>query len=52
MTKFRCIKGCVDVPVGTIIVGVLEGIHICLTEDSTVRDSDNNPYFVEGEMVH
>lgn len=51
MTKFRCIKGSVDVPVGTIIVGELEGERICLTEDSTVRDSDNNPYFVEGEMV-
>ena len=51
MTKFRCIKGSVDVPVGTIIVGELEGERICLTEDSTVRDSDNNPYFVEGERV-
>lgn len=51
MTKFRCIKGSTDVPVGTIIVGELEGERICLTEDSTVRDVDNNPYFVEGETV-
>lgn len=51
MTKFRCIKGCVDVPVGTIIVGVLEGIHICLTEDSTVTDNDNNPFFEKGEII-
>lgn len=51
MTKFRCIKGSVDVPIGTIIVGELEGERIRLTEDSTVRDADNNPYFVEGERV-
>ena len=51
MTKFRCIKGSVDVPVGTIIVGVLEGIHIRLTEDSTVTDNDNNPFFEKGEIV-
>lgn len=51
MTKFRCIKGSVDVPVGTIIVGELEGERIRLTEDSTVRDSDNNPYFDKGETV-
>ena len=51
MTKFRCIKGSVDVPVGTIIVGKLEGERIRLTEDSTVRDSANNPYFDKGETV-
>lgn len=51
MTKFRCIKGSAAVPVGTIIVGELEGERIRLTEDSTVRNADNNPYFVEGEMV-
>ena len=51
MTKFRCIKGSAAVPIGTIIVGELEGERIRLTEDSTVRNADNNPYFVEGEMV-
>lgn len=51
MTKFRCIKGSADVPVGTIIVGELEGERICLTEDSTVKDNDNNPYFEKGELV-
>ena len=51
MTKFRCIKGSAAVPVGTIIVGELEGERIRLTEDSTVRNADNIPYFVEGEMV-
>lgn len=51
MAKFRCIKGSADVPVGTIIVGELEGERICLTEDSTVKDNDNNPYFEKGELV-
>ena len=51
MTKFRCIKGSVDVPVGTVIEGELEGERICLTEDSTVKDGDNNPYFMKGERV-
>lgn len=51
MTKFRCIKGSANVPVGTIIVGELEGERICLTEDSTVKDNDNNPYFEKGELV-
>lgn len=51
MTKFRCIKGSVDVPVGTIIEGELEGERICLTEDSTVKGMDNNPYFEKGELV-
>lgn len=51
MTKFRCIKGSVDVPVGTIIVGELEGERIRLTKDSTVKDGDNNPYFDKGEIV-
>lgn len=48
MTKFRCIKGSVDVPVGTIIVGEL---RIRLTKDSTVKDGDNNPYFKKGETI-
>lgn len=51
MTKFRCIKGSVDVPVGTIIEGELEGKHIRLTKDSTVKDGDNNPIFRKGETV-
>lgn len=51
MTKFRCIKGSADVPVGTIIEGELEEECICLTEDSTVKNSDNNPYFDKGELV-
>lgn len=51
MTKFRCIKGSEAVPVGTIIVGELEGERIRLTKDSTVKDGDNNPYFDKGEIV-
>lgn len=51
MTKFRCIKGSAAVPVGTIIVGELEGERIRLTKDSTVKDGDNNPYFKKGETI-
>lgn len=51
MTKFRCIKGSAAVPVGTIIEGELEGERICLTEDSTVKNMENNPYFAKGELV-
>lgn len=51
MTKFRCIKGCEAVPVGTIIVGELEGERIRLTKDSTVKDGGNNPYFKKGETI-
>lgn len=51
MTKFRCIKGSEAVPVGTIIVGELEGERIRLTKDSTVKDGSNNPYFKKGETV-
>ena len=50
MTKFRCIKGSVDVPIGTIIVGELEGERIRLTEDSTVLIGEE-PYFEKGETV-
>lgn len=51
MTKFRCIKGSGDVPVGTIIEGELQGKTIVLTKDSTVKDNDNKPYFEKGEPV-
>lgn len=51
MTKFRCIKGSAAFPVGTIIEGELEGECILLTEDSTVKDNDNRPYFDKGELV-
>lgn len=51
MTKFRCIKGSEAVPIGTIIVGELEGERIRLTKDSTVKDGGNNPYFKKGETV-
>ncbi|UVK80498.1 hypothetical protein [Escherichia phage vB_EcoM_PD205] len=51
MTKFRCIKGSAAVPVGTIIVGKLEGERICLTKDSTVKDGGNNPYFKKEETI-
>lgn len=51
MTKFRCIKGSEAVPVGTIIVGELEGERIRLTKDSTVKDGGNNPYFKKGETI-
>lgn len=51
MTKFRCIKGSEAVPVGTIIVGELEGERIRLTKDSTVKDDSNNPYFKKGETI-
>ena len=51
MTKFRCIKGNSDIPVGTIIEGELEGKYIRLTKDSTVKDGNNNPFFHKGETV-
>lgn len=51
MTKFRCIKGSAAVPVGTIIVGELEGKRIRLTKDSTVKDGANDPYFKKGETI-
>lgn len=51
MTKFRFIKGSAAVPVGTIIVGKLEGERIRLTKDSTVKDGGNNPYFKKEETI-
>lgn len=50
MTKFRCIKGSVDVPVGTIIEGELEGEYIHLAKDSTLLIGEE-PYFEKGETV-
>lgn len=50
MTKFRCIKGSADVPVGTIIEGELQGKTIVLTKDSTVLFNEE-PYFDKGESV-
>lgn len=50
MTKFRCIKGSSDIPVGTIIEGELEGECIRLTKDSTVLIGEE-PYFEKGETV-
>lgn len=50
MTKFRCIKGNSDIPVGTIIEGELEGERIRLTKDSTVLIGEE-PYFEKGETV-
>lgn len=51
MAKFRCIKGSPAIPVGTIIEGELQGKTIVLTEDSTVKDGENKPYFDKGEPV-
>lgn len=50
MTKFRCIKGNSDIPVGTIIEGELSGETIVLTKDSTVLFNEE-PYFQKGEPV-
>lgn len=50
MTKFRCIKGNADIPVGTIIEGELSGETIVLTKDSTVLIGEE-PYFQKGEPV-
>ena len=50
MTKFRCIKGNSDIPVGTIIEGELEGERIRLTKDSTVRIGEE-PYFEKEELL-
>ena len=50
MTKFRCIKGSSDIPVGTIIEGELEGEYIRLTKDSTVLIGEE-PYLEKGETV-
>lgn len=51
MTKFHCIKGSVNVPVGTIIEGELQGKTIVLTKDSTLKHENNMPYFGKGEYV-
>lgn len=50
MTKFRCIKGNCDIPVGTIIEGELNGEYIVLTKDSTILIGEE-PYFGKGESV-
>lgn len=50
MTKFRCIKGNCDVPVGTIIEGELKGDYIILTKDSTILMGEE-PIFEKGEPV-
>lgn len=50
MTKFRCIKGNSDIPVGTIIEGELEGKYIRLTKDSTILIGEE-PFFKKGEPV-
>jgi hypothetical protein len=50
MTKFRCIRGNSDIPVGTIIEGELEGEYICLTKDSTILIGEE-PFFKKGEPV-
>lgn len=50
MTKFRCIKGNSELPVGTIIEGELSGETIVLTKDSTVL-LGQYPYFQKGEPV-
>lgn len=51
MTKFRCIKGNCDIPVGTIIEGELMDGEITLTRDSDLKIKDGEPYFVEGETL-
>lgn len=51
MTKFRCIKGSVAVPVGTIIVGELEEGKITITETSKLLDRKGKPYFYVGEQL-
>lgn len=50
MTKFRCIKGNSDIPVGTIIEGELSGETIVLTKDSTILIGEE-PFFQKGEPV-
>lgn len=50
MTKFRCIKGNCDIPVGTIIEGELKGDYIILTKDSTILMGEE-PIFEKGEPV-
>lgn len=50
MTKFRCIKGNCDVPVGTIIEGELSGEYIVLTKDSTILMGEE-PIFEKGEPI-
>ena len=50
MTKFRCIKGNRDVPVGTIIEGELKGDYIILTKDSTIL-VEEEPFFEKEEPV-
>lgn len=50
MTKFRCIKGNCDIPVGTIIEGELNGEYITLTKNSTVLVGEE-PVFEKGEPI-
>lgn len=50
MTKFRCIRGNCDIPVGTIIEGELIGEYIVLTKDSTVLVGEE-PVFEKGEPI-
>lgn len=50
MTKFRCVKGNCDVPVGTIIEGELKGEYIILTKDSTIL-MGKEPIFEKGEPI-
>lgn len=51
MTKFRCIKGTVDFPVGTIIEAERAGKDLIrITKDTTVLFNEE-PYFGEGEII-
>lgn len=52
MTKFRCIKGNSDIPVGTIIEAERAGRDLIrLTKDSTIQLSEGEPFFGKGEII-
>lgn len=52
MTKFRCIKGTDDFPVGTIIEAERAGKDLIrITKDSTIQLSEGVPFFGEGEII-
>lgn len=51
MSKFVCTKSLTtSVPVGTILIGVQEGSHIRLTEDSDLKGDNGDPRFSKGSL--
>lgn len=52
MTKFRCIRGTDDFPIGTIIEAERVGKDcIRILEDTTIKLSEGEPFFGKGEII-